>query len=288
MTPSGSNPPMLVRLVRSVRAHRRWIVLVALLCGATAAMGTTLRRRVYRARVSIALGALKPVGYLEDPKMVLRRLLSPTQFFELAGVAAVANETSTSTVVRGVRVTAEQIDRLDFNAQLFGPRTVAFHVDAGDPRVAEAIAEQVTETIVRRHRRRYDELLKRKQEQIDYYQGLLARIEKKAPLSEGEDVWKGVVELASKIGQLEEDRLPALATPTQVVAGPDVEPQTPAVPPPFAAVIGCLAGAFLAVVGLALLQNIPPELLAALREEEDAPPVEASPPEDTRAQDVHS
>jgi len=265
MSPTEAEAPALVRLAHAVRAGRRWILAAAVCCALLATAAAIMRKPRYRGQVYISLGAVKPVGWLEDPQDLLRKLQSPAQFSELAGLSSVAMGTSTSTLVEGVEVGREDFDRLDFHGRQDGARLIGFYVDSPREEVALAISRRVTRSIQSRHEILYRELVKKKKQQIVYYEDLLSRIETKAAASEAEGAWQGVVDVAARIAQLDEDQLFPVARPTEVVLGPDVEQINPNVPPPVAGVIGFLAGTFLAILLIGLIQALPHGLINALR-----------------------
>jgi hypothetical protein len=289
MSPTVAEEPALVRLARGVRAGRRWILATAACCAVLAATASVVRKPTYRGQVYISLGGMKPVGWLEDPQDLLRKLKSPAQFSKLAGIASVARGTSTSTTVEGVTVTWEDFEQLEFHGRQDGAKLIGFYVDSPSEEIALAISRRVTRSILARHEHLYQDLVQKKKEQIEYYESLLDRIEDKAAESEAEGAWQGVVDVAARIAQLDEDQLAPAARPTEIVLGPDVEKISPNIPPPVAGVIGFMAGIFLAVMLIGLIQALPYELINALRGERPSArtkPSEGRAADDRSARDV--
>ncbi len=244
--PPASEFPPWPPLLRAVLGRWPFLLVAALLGGGLTYFFNQRKPFSYRAKVSISLGAIRPVGFMEDPVDLLRRLRSPTQVFELAGLTKVYQTPQTSTQsISGLTISHQDLKALSLDARLDRPRLLQLMVDSGSKQLALEIAQRVSKTILKEHQEYFDKVVNDRNQQIERYNQLIETI-KSVPLGSAEleaqsPRWKSITELAKEASKLRDHQLGPMARSSRIVIGPDVTKKKRKYSPKVAAVMGFVA-----------------------------------------------
>lgn len=243
--------------------RRVLIILVCLLCGAAAATAASLRTTRYVATVSVALGAVAPLGWVEQPLEMARRMASQGELLQLAGMPVKDAHTFK------LSTKAEVVDN---------DRVVAVTIEGLSKTHVAEVARKAVAGVKASHDEIWTQAIAANTARIEELEGLLASM--RSQLHAGQDAsgaprdpqllemeernrhdrWSTAVSLAKHITNLKQSNLPPKAFPTRVVAGPDVVEKARRPSRLLALMLGLVSGFMLAALFIAATEAVAPHL----------------------------
>ncbi|MBK8013068.1 MAG: hypothetical protein IPK13_17145 [Deltaproteobacteria bacterium] len=201
-TPPTGGLPSITEVLWALFDKRGTILVTAILCGGAAMPLVLLRQPVYIADAQLYVGSVPPLGFLEEPGNLARRLASKSQFLTLAQYpddkACSKNTTGTpvgapSTTTPANTTTtpnespmppaefcaltalarAEFLDTLHVSSSVEANRTVTLKIEGGSKTLVTQLADRAIATILADHSERFAELQSLSLNQAKAYQHLL-------------------------------------------------------------------------------------------------------------------
>lgn len=243
------------------------MVLGAGLCGIAAGGLTMLRSSSSQAVVQIRMGAIAPIGFVEQGEEIVQRLSSLSSALELARLKPEEAAAIAGVDAKDLRAV------LALSATVHGQgRLVQFVVDAPSEDLARDVALRASQQLKTEHDAVFDATHKENLARIQQLEEILERMKQdEAAAKQNPEAtpefgrWTAVAKLAKDISALKEANLPPKAFRTRIIAGPDVRPTRKGPSRILAILFGLFTGAVLALVLIVAAESAAPYLEAKER-----------------------
>jgi hypothetical protein len=254
-------------LVAAVWRRRYLVALGSLLCGIAAGGLSMLRPKTTQAVVQIRMGAIAPIGFVEQGEEIVQRLSSLSSALDLAQMKPADAATAAGVDRKDLRAV------LALSATVHGQgRLVQFVVEAPNEELARKVALQASQQLKEEHDAIFDTTHKENLARIQQLEEILERMKKdEAAVARSPEVapevgrWTAVAQLAKDISSLKEANLPPKAFRTRIIAGPDVKPSHKGPSRILTVLFGLFTGAVLALILIVAAESAAPYLEAKER-----------------------
>ncbi len=200
--------------------------------------------------VQIRVGAIAPVGFVEQGDELAQRLSSLSAVLDLAKISVADAAKAAGCAPHDLRSV------LILSATVHGQgRLVQYVVEAPSAKLAEEVAQKSVDTLTAEHDAIFEAARKENVARIAQLEQILAEMkqeEEPAPKQlDGRPEmgrWTAMATLAKDIAALKESNLPPKAFPTRVIAGPDTKPARHGPSRALTVLLGLFTGAILASI----------------------------------------
>lgn len=265
MEPSVPGDGGFGRLIAAVWRRRFLVLLGAIVCGAVAGGLSVLRSGGSQSVVQIRVGAIAPVGFVEQGDELAQRLSSLSAVLELAGISREEAANAAGCDPKDLRAV------LLLGATVHGQgRLVQYVVEAPSAALAERVARGSVEKLTAEHDAIFEAARKENIARIAQLEQILQEMQQQgAPMPKELDTrpelgrWTAMATLAKDIAALKEANLPPKAFPTRVIAGPDTKPARHGPSRALTILLGLFTGAVLAMILVIAAEAAAPYLAPA-------------------------